>query len=224
MDVLIKRKQYHTATEFLNETTEEKDWKIYLDTLTKNDEFLSFFKDYITGLKCAFTLKLFLNKLFNINNKDKKFQETIYEIIITLLETENEFNNNYLIKNLLYIQCIKISILDSTHKEKLKELITKNKFCDPWLVGLLESFQYNSELGYLYESLENYDKSLKYFEICNDQEKINIIKSKIENSSDNSGIYIQQQEKINNSNINNNTNNNDIVMINENDEYINDIN
>jgi hypothetical protein len=219
MDVLIKRKQYQTATEFLNENTDEKDWKIYLDTLTKNDEFLSFFKNYITELKCAFTLKLFLNKLFNINNKDKKFQETIYEIIITLLETENEFNNNYLIKNLLYIQCIKISIIDSSHKEKLKELITKNKFCDPWLINLLESFQYNSELGYLYESLENYDMSLKYFEICNDQEKINTIKSKIGNSTENSSLYIQQD----NNNINNN-NNNDIVMIKENDEYIDEIN
>ena len=60
MDVLIKRKKYEEALEFLNEKSNESDWNIFVDAIKNNPDFLDYFKEYVAELKCVFKLKTFL--------------------------------------------------------------------------------------------------------------------------------------------------------------------
>jgi hypothetical protein len=173
MDVLIKRKKYEEALEFLYEKSNESDWNIFVEAIKNNPDFLDYFKKFLAELKCVFRLKTFLLKIF-CTNKDKQFQEIVYEIISNLHNSKSEFSSHFLIKNLLLIQTVKLVVLDQNNRSKLLEYIKDKTLNDEWFIELLDSFQFWMELGIFYEIRGDFEKSLEYYKRTDSNEdKIN---------------------------------------------------
>jgi hypothetical protein len=171
MEVIIKRKQYDDMVRFLQDKQDDTDWKAFLDSMKSNKDLLEFVKNYLVSLKCVFTLKLYLMKLFSAK-QDKCYQEIVYDIILHINESQSEFSSHLLVKNLLLIQMIKISVLDSGNKEKLQQFIITKNIREDWLIELLENFEFYPELAILFEANEDYDKSLFYYKKAKNDEKI----------------------------------------------------
>jgi hypothetical protein len=172
MEVLIKRKNYDQALSFLNERSEDIDWTAFLTFIKSNEEFCDYFKQFLISLTCPFTLILFLNKLFSLNCKDIRLQETIYFILDFYLSANAEFSHNQYILNLFITHTVKISVLNPIYREKLENIIRINKELEQWFIDLLENFEFFQELGLLYELREDYLQSLTNYRKCNKEEKI----------------------------------------------------
>jgi hypothetical protein len=209
MDILIKRKKYNQAVEFLNENTEDAEWNVFFEGIKNDIEFLEFLKTYLSNQKDVLTLKLFLLKLLCFNSKEKIVQEIIYDIILTIKNSNSQFSSHILIINLLFVQTVKICVLDNSNKNKLHELINKIQFSESWFIELLEMFQFWTELGVVYELTEEYEKSLScYQKSSSNEDKINelteIINKKHEeeeqaaenNNNNNEIVEVEELEKI----------------------------
>jgi hypothetical protein len=201
MDVMIKRKLYLNAIQFLNEKSDDNDWKVFIESLKLDKEFNDFFDCYICNLKCVFTLKLFLVKLFCFNSKDKSHQDIVYNVIDRLINSQSEFNEHLLIKNLLIVQVLKLCVFNDTKREKLREIITKWRINEQWLIDLLDSFQYYQEIGLIYEISEDYGRSLLYYTKCNLEDKVKQLTEIIQLKNNKTGSF-SQEEEYNNMNIN----------------------
>jgi len=199
MDVLIKRKKYEEALEFLNEKSNESDWNIFVDAIKNNPEFLDYFKEYVAELKCVFKLKTFLLKIF-CTNKDKQFQEIVFEILFNLRNSKSDFSSHFLIKNLLLIQTVKLAVLDQNNRSKLQEYIKDKTLNDEWFIELLDSFQFWIELGLFYEIRGDYEKSLEFYKRTDsNQDKINELTELIcrANSSHKDELKIDESQEDN---------------------------
>lgn len=209
MDILIKRKNYDRALEFLNDKTDEKEWSVFLENIKKDEEFLFYFKNFISNCKCIFTLKLILSKLFQTHkdrDKDEKYQSLLLSVIIGLIENESEFSNHFLIKNILCAQIIKMCIFKTQEgREHLKNLIIKKKINDQWFIEILIMFKYNEELGLYYEINEDYQASLKYYIESKNDIKANELRQKLQqqviDSENNQNESISIAEFVNEENL-----------------------
>lgn len=198
MDVLIKRKCYKEALEFLNEKSSESDWNIFTESIKTNSDFLEYFKNFMINLKCHFKLKTFLLKIF-CTNKDIQFQEIVYHIITHLHKSKSEFSSHFLIKNLLLVQVVKLAVLDQNNRYILEEYIRDKNINDAWFVELLENFQFWNELGDYYEIRGELEKSLAYYIKSNgNEEKVKEL-TDILNKSDVSKIKESNEEYLNES-------------------------
>jgi hypothetical protein len=166
MDILIKRKNYKDALEFLYDRQSDSDWNIFIDAIRNNFEFLEYFKEFSVNLNCHFKLKTFLLKIFT-HNKDKYFQEIVYDIILHLHDSTSELGKHLLIQNLLFIQTIKLVVLDENNRDKLEEVIKYQSIDADWFLELLENFQLWNELGLFYELRGDFEKCLIYYKKTN---------------------------------------------------------
>ncbi len=171
MDVLIKRKNYQEMLDFLNEKSPESDWKFLLENITINEELLQHLKQYLNDLKCIFKLNLFFRKIFSFNLKSKNYHKIVYDIIINFLGSNNQFNSSDKIRNLLLVQTVKISLGDDAEKEKLNDLLTSGQVFEDWFIEMLTNLSMFSQLGMYYEAIQDYEKSLMFYEKGGNLEK-----------------------------------------------------
>lgn len=197
MDILLKRKNYEEYISFLNEKSSDADWKNFLENIKTNLEFLEYFQHFMITLKCIFTLKLFFSKLFTMSSKDIAFQEIVYNLIVGFIDSENEYSNHILIKNLLFVQVLKLCVLDVKNKERLRDLILNKKIEELWFVDLLENFQFFQEIALLYESNGDLNKSITYYKKCGNFEKVKELEEILSQNC-------KDKEEINETNNNNN--------------------
>jgi len=172
MDIFIKRKHYDKVYEFLNESSQDSDWQILIDNIKISSDLFNHFKDFLIGLRCVFTVKLYFMKLLSLNTKDKIYQEILYDLINDFINGDSDFSSHVLIKNLLFIQTLKICVLDEKNNPKLNDLISNNRIEDKWFIDLLENFHFFKELGYLYEIKKDYKNSITYYEMSGCNEKV----------------------------------------------------
>ena len=164
MDVLIKIKNYEEMLDFLNEKSPESDWKFLLENISNNEELLQHLKQYIIDLKCIFKLNLFFRKIFSFNIKSRNYHKIVYDIIRDFLGSNNQFNSSNKIRNLLLVQTVKISLGDDAEKEKLNELLTSGQVFEAWFIEMLTNLSMFSQLGMYYEAIQDYEKSLMFYE------------------------------------------------------------
>ena len=194
MDILIKRKNYKEALDFLYEKSIESDWNFFNEALNINRDFLEYFKNFLVNLNCVLRLKTFLLKIF-CTKKDKKFQEIVYEIISDLNNSQSEFSQHILIKNLLLVQTVKLVVLDQGNRSRLEEIIKSKSINDDWFIELLESFQYWTELGLFYEIRGDYEKCLEFYKKTDtNEEKVKELMQLI-NLKDNVQVDIKECEE-----------------------------
>ena len=179
MDILIKRNDYEKFMEFLIKNQDESEWKIFLENIKANTNFLTFTKEYMVSLKSITVLRKFLFKIFSIKSSEISQQVVIYEIIDYIRNSDSQFAKNVLVKNLYLIQSLRLSVLDVSYKEKLVEIIKGDMKIDSWFINLLENFAFYEELAYLYELMEDYKTSLKFYKMSQNISKIEEINSKL---------------------------------------------
>jgi tetratricopeptide (TPR) repeat protein len=173
MDILIKRKNYDEMFDFLNEKTPDSDWKFLLENLIINEELLEHLKNYLNNLNCIFKLNLFFLKIFTstANLKNKIYHKIVYDIIISFLSSNNKYSSQEKIRNLLLIQTVKISLLDNAENEKLNDLLTSGHIYEEWFIEMLINMGMYSQIGTYYEAIQDYEKSLFFYEKAENKEK-----------------------------------------------------
>lgn len=173
MDILIKRKNYQEMFDFLNEKTPDSEWKYLLNNLVDNEELLLHLKNYLNNLNCIFKLNLFFLKIAtsDANLKNKTYQNIVYAIISSFISSNNRYSSEEKLRNLLLIQIVKISLLDNSENVKLYELITSGQIQEEWFIEMLINMGMFFHLGIYYEAIQDYEKSLKFYEKADNKEK-----------------------------------------------------
>jgi hypothetical protein len=184
MDVLIKRKSFKEALDCLNDMSNENDWNLILNTLTENLSLADFLIEYLRNIQCVSKLKLFLVKLFSANLSDKNYALYLYNLINELCLSESKLFKHEAIRNIIYIQSVKIFLFDpNQYKANLWNILSTEEENSGWFLELMNKLEMNETLGDFYLNRKEYEKSLNYYKIGGYSDKITDVMCLLEGES-----------------------------------------